>query len=67
VDKQRFRLGQHVRLSYGTNYREKPIACKIVKLLPFDGVCFQYRVKSANEPFERIANEHELIAVPLIS
>jgi hypothetical protein len=64
MDKHRFRMGQNVRLALGTIHAGKSIACKIVQLLPFDGINFQYRVKSAQEPFDRMANEHELTAMP---
>jgi hypothetical protein len=32
----------------------------IVKLLPSDGEDYQYRIKSANEAFERVAKESQL-------
>jgi hypothetical protein len=38
-------------------------AYKIVRVLPADGVGFQYRIKSAYETFERIARESELYAL----
>jgi len=28
--------------------------------MPFDGSCFEYRVKSIDEQFVRVAKEHEL-------
>jgi hypothetical protein len=33
---------------------------RIVKLLPSDGDDHQYRIKSANEAFERVAKESQL-------
>jgi hypothetical protein len=33
---------------------------RIVKLLPSDGEDYQYRIKSANEAFERVAKESQL-------
>src|ERR1700731_1632432 len=33
---------------------------QIVKLLPSDGEDYQYRIKSANEAFERVAKESQL-------
>jgi hypothetical protein len=33
---------------------------QIVKLLPSDGDDYQYRIKSANEAFERVAKESQL-------
>jgi hypothetical protein len=65
----RFQIGQNVRMSLGPMQRIKSISCTIVKILPFEGTFFQYRVKGTDEPFERIANEHELmsLASPAIS
>jgi hypothetical protein len=51
-------------MSLGALQRGKSISCEIVKLLPFEGAHFQYRVKSTDEAFERIAAEHELWALP---
>ena len=64
MGKHRFQIGQNVHMSLGAMQRGKSITCKIVKILPFEGRYYQYRVKSADEAFERIANEHELIALP---
>jgi hypothetical protein len=61
--RHRFHMGQNVRL-FEPLQRGKSISCKIVKLLPYEGVHFQYRVKSPDEAFERIAEEHELRALP---
>ena len=60
----RFHLGQDVRMSLGAMQRGKSISCKVVRLLPFEGARYQYRVKSTDEAFERIAEEHELWATP---
>jgi len=60
----RFHIGQTVRMSLGAMQREKSISCEIVKLLPREGTHYQYRVKSTDEVFERIAEEHELWAMP---
>ena len=35
-------------------------AYQVVKLLPSDGDDYQYRIKSANEAFERVAKESQL-------
>jgi hypothetical protein len=64
MGRHRFQIGQNVYLSLGAMQRGKSISCKIVKVLPFEGHYYQYRVKSTDEAFERIANEHELIALP---
>jgi hypothetical protein len=62
--RHRFHMGQNVCMSLGAMQRGKSISCKIVKLLPFEGTHYQYRVKSTDEAFERIAEEHELWAMP---
>ena len=33
---------------------------QVTELLPPEGGVFQYRIKNANEPHERMAKEHEL-------
>jgi hypothetical protein len=33
---------------------------EVVKLLPSDGADYQYRIKNANEVFERVARESQL-------
>jgi len=57
-----FRVGQTVSMSLGSLGRGKSISGKIVKLLPLEGIYYQYRVKCPDEAFERVANEHELVA-----
>jgi hypothetical protein len=60
MKKHHFRVGQKVHLALGMFHRGKPIACRILQLLPFDGVNFQYRVRNIEEPFDRIADETQL-------
>jgi hypothetical protein len=64
-DKHRFAVGQTVSMSLGAAYQGKSVAGEIVKLLPFEGSYYQYRV-STHEAFERIANEHDLVAAPSV-
>ena len=33
---------------------------QVTQLLPPEGEAFQYRIKNANDPHERVAKEHEL-------
>jgi hypothetical protein len=33
---------------------------QVTQLLPPEGEAFQYRIKNAKEPHERVAKEHEL-------
>jgi hypothetical protein len=63
MTKHRFRIGQNVRLSLGIFHPDKYLSCRILQLLPFEGDCFQYRVKSTAEAFDRVANEHDLTAL----
>jgi hypothetical protein len=59
----RFSVGQNVRLMQGAIHRGKSIYCEVVQIMPFDGASFQYRVRAADEQFDRIAKEHELAEV----
>lgn len=56
----KFRVGQHVTLA---PIRFRAIAAgefEIVRLLPHDGEQFHYRIKSANESYDRVAGENQL-------
>ena len=53
----KYKKGQLVR------YRRREDAsgiCQVTQLLPPEGDTFQYRVKSRNEPHERVVKEYEL-------
>lgn len=61
MNNHKFRLGQTVY------FTAKPLgnmsahgAYQIVKLLPSDGDEHQYRIKSSDESFERVAKESQL-------
>jgi hypothetical protein len=61
----RFKVGQSVKYSYGIGaLRRQPSGSggiyKITQLLPPEGDERLYRVKSADEPHERVAKEAEL-------
>jgi hypothetical protein len=59
VDGHKYKVGQLV------NYlgRERASgAYEVTQLLPPEGEAFQYRIKNANEPHERVAKENELRA-----
>jgi hypothetical protein len=60
MDTHRFNVGQTARLLQCLINRNKPIRCQILQIMPFDGMCFQYRVRGEHERFDRIAQEHEL-------
>jgi hypothetical protein len=59
MSEHRFSVGQSVRLMMRFP-RGGPDRYEIVKLMPFDGTCFGYRIKSDEEQFFRVAKEHEL-------
>jgi hypothetical protein len=65
-DKHRFKVGQTVSMSLGAVHQGKSVAGEIVKLLPFEGSYYQYRVRNPDEAFERIVNEHDLVAAPSV-
>lgn len=57
----RFSLGQNVRyITSGHNRLAATSAYKVMRLLPFEGDENKYRIKSADENFERVARESEL-------
>jgi hypothetical protein len=59
----RFSVGQTARLVQSVINRGKSIPCEILQIMPFDGTCFQYRIRGEHERFERIAQEHELAEI----
>jgi hypothetical protein len=58
----RFKIGQFV--DYGPGRLSGALMAssryKILRLLPAEGSDLLYRIKSADETFERVAKEHEL-------
>lgn len=65
MTKHKFSLGQTVRFSHNgylsVGGRDD---FKITRLLPVEGSEFEYRIKSAGEPFERVARESQLDRLP---
>ncbi|SDR30476.1 hypothetical protein SAMN05444161_2703 [Rhizobiales bacterium GAS191] len=58
-----YRLNQNISLSAGAGINLKPMAVyKIVAILPARGDELQYRVKSDDEPYERVVGEFQIIA-----
>jgi hypothetical protein len=56
----KFKIGQSV------NYQSRVDASgvyQVTQLLPPEGEAFQYRIKRADEPHERVAKENELNSV----
>ncbi len=57
----RYLLGQTVHYTSGAFGRSGGSGSfRIVKLLPLEGDDYQYRIKSAGEPYERVAKESQL-------
>ena len=61
MKEHKFRIGQTVY------FTSRPIGhmvvnspYEVVRLLPSDGADYQYRIKNANEVFERVARESQL-------
>lgn len=60
MTQHRFRVGQTVLYSMGRQGGLASREYKIVRLLPPEGTDLLYRIKSASEPYERVAKEFEL-------
>jgi len=60
----KYKIGQRVHYTSNTLRRFGGVEgigdFQIVKLLPADGGDLQYRIKSATEPYERVAKESQL-------
>jgi hypothetical protein len=54
----KFQVGEIVHLSPGRNVPGGP--CEVIMQLPERNGVFEYRVKSMNEPHERVVGENEL-------
>jgi hypothetical protein len=57
MSRHKFKVGQLVSF-YG--HESASGLYKVTRLLPPEGDVFQYRIKNANEPHERLVKEHEL-------
>jgi hypothetical protein len=64
VPKHKFILGQSVRFTNGGHPGIGRDDYKITRLLPAEGLECEYRIKSAGEPFERVARESQLDRLP---
>lgn len=61
VTTHRFRVGEAVHLTAGIYVRGGVTSVyKVTQLLPSDGIEQQYRIKSDNEPHERVAKQSQL-------
>jgi len=61
----RYKVGQNVRLLQSALMRGISVPCQVLQLMPFDGICFDYRVHVHGEKFDRAAKEHELAETTL--
>jgi hypothetical protein len=57
MNRHQFKVGQSV---YYLGRESASGTYQITQLLPPEGGEYQYRIKSAREPHERVAREHEL-------
>jgi hypothetical protein len=60
----KFQIGQTVFLNPSLNLNIPRGACTVTKKLPERDGEFEYRVRSANEPYERVVRESDLSDVP---
>ena len=60
VSGHRFKVGQTISYIPHFGAGAAKSAYKITQLLPPEGGDFQYRIKSADEPYERVAKESQL-------
>lgn len=58
----KFEVGSLVRLTTPIP-RAADGAYEVVARLPVEGETLQYRIKSADEPYERVVNEYQLKAL----
>jgi hypothetical protein len=60
TENPKFKVGQSVKYSASVRRFGSNASFKIVRQLPSDGGSRQYRIKSATEAHERVAQEDEL-------
>jgi hypothetical protein len=60
----KFHVGQTVFLDSSHSQNVPGGACIVTKKLPESNGEFEYRVRSVNEPYERVVRESELRDVP---
>jgi len=59
VSRRKFKIGQ---LVFYLSRDATSGVYEVTQLLPPEGETFQYHIKNANEPHERMAKEHELFS-----
>ena len=56
----KFKIGEIVFYTSGVGSSRRSDVFTIMKRLPAEGGNYQYRIKSADEPFDRVVKESEL-------
>jgi len=56
----KFHIGDSVMLKPAISRNVAGVVYEVIKQLPHNGREYEYRIKSANEEYERIAGEREL-------
>jgi hypothetical protein len=65
VRKHKFSLGQSVRFTHGGYLSvASRDGYRVTRLLPIEGEECEYRIKSNDEPFERVVRESQLDRLP---
>ena len=60
VSDHKFKVGQTVHYTPGPFGSARPCDVKVMQHFPLEGGEYRYRVKSADEPFDRVVQENEL-------
>jgi hypothetical protein len=60
----KFQIGQTVFLNPSHNLNIRGGACTVTKKLPERDGEYEYRVRSGNEPYERVVRESDLSGAP---
>jgi hypothetical protein len=60
VSYHKFKIGQAVFYTSGVGSSRRSDVFTVMRRLPPEGGDYQYRIKSANEPFDRVVKESEL-------
>ena len=60
VSHHKFKVGQTVLYTSGVGSSRRSDIFTVMQRLPPQGGDYQYRIKSAGEPYDRVAKENEL-------
>ena len=59
-ERHRFKIGEIVFYASGVGSSRRSDVFTIMQRLPAEGGNYQYRIKSADEPFDRVVKESQL-------